>query len=86
MDEVAAGCVCSDNACVLYIEKKDTVSWNTHNYCLEYCTDYRKVVSVNRSWLEAHFRIYKLFMKGKFDFYSLWPFNKKVDFLVSNTC
>ena len=26
MDEVAAGCVCSDNACVLYIErKKDTV-------------------------------------------------------------
>ena len=45
MDEVAAGCVCSDNACVLYIENKDTVSWNTHNHCLEHCTDKRKVTS-----------------------------------------
>ena len=35
MDEVATGCVCSDNACVLYIEEKQCpeiptiIVWNT---------------------------------------------------------
>ena len=39
--------------------------------------EYRKVASINMSWLEAHFMFYKLFLKGKFDVYLLQPFKKK---------
>ena len=47
-------------------------------YILE--SRYRKVVSIKVSWLEAGFRFYQLFMKGKFDVYLLWPFKKKLVF------
>ena len=39
-------------------------------------TDYSKVAIINTSWLEAHFRVYRLFMKEKFDVYL--PFKKKL--------
>ena len=42
-----------------------------------YPTIYRKVASSRLSWLVAHFRIFRLFMKGKFHAYVLWPFGKK---------
>ena len=38
---------------------------------------YRKVTSTNTSQLEAHFRFYRLFMKGKFDVYFHRTFKKK---------
>ena len=41
---------------------------------------YRKVASINASWLEARFRFYRLFMKEKFDVYLLWPLKKKLIF------
>ena len=40
--------------------------------------DYRKVASSRLSWLVAHSRIFRLFMKGKFDACVLWPFIKRV--------
>ena len=46
---------------------------------------YRKVASTSPSCLEAHAGFFRLFMKGKFDVYILWPFGKKVDFLIINT-
>ena len=45
------------------------------------CTEkrtYRKVVSSRLSRLVAHSRIFRLFMKGKFDAYVLWPLTKRV--------
>ena len=39
---------------------------------------YRKVESRSTSWLVAHSRIFRLFMKGKFDAYLLWPLDKRV--------
>ena len=39
---------------------------------------YRKVVSSNTSRLEAHAGIYSLLMKGIFEAYVLWPFDKKL--------
>ena len=39
---------------------------------------YRKVVSSWLSWLVAHPSIFKLFMKGKFDAYLLWPLAQRV--------
>ena len=39
---------------------------------------YRKVVSSRLSWLVAHLRIFKPYMKGKFDAYVLWPLVKRV--------
>ena len=39
---------------------------------------YGKVASVNMSKSEAHFRFYRLLMKGKFDVYLLLPFKKKM--------
>ena len=41
---------------------------------------YCKVVS----HLEAHAGFFRLLMKGIFDPYVLWPFDKKVDFLIIN--
>ena len=38
---------------------------------------YRKVASRSTSWLVAHPRIIRLFLKGKFDSYVLWPLTKK---------
>ena len=35
------------------------------------------VASSELSWLVAHFRIFRLFMKGKFDDYVLWPFAQR---------
>ena len=46
--------------------------------------EYRKVTSSNTSRLEAHAGFFRLLMKGTFDSYVLWPFDKKVDFLISN--
>ena len=39
---------------------------------------YRKVASRSTSWLVALPRIFRLFMKGKYDAYVLWPLDKKV--------
>ena len=39
---------------------------------------YRKVASSILSWLVAHSRIFRLFMKGKFDAYLLWSLAKTV--------
>ena len=39
---------------------------------------YCKVASSSLSRLVAHFWIFRLFMKGKFDAYVLWPFAKRV--------
>ena len=39
-------------------------------------TSYRKVASSRLSWLVAHFHIFRLFMKGKFDAYV--PLAKRV--------
>ena len=46
--------------------------WKNSNI-LEYC----KVTSSSKFRLVAHPRIFRLFMKGKFDAYVLWPFAKK---------
>ena len=37
---------------------------------------YRKVASSRLSWLVAHLRLFRLFMKRKFDAYLLWPLVK----------
>ena len=39
---------------------------------------YRKVTSPRLSWLVEHSRIFRLFMKGKFDAYDLWPKEFKI--------
>ena len=39
---------------------------------------YRKVMSSRLSWLVAHLRIIRLFMKGKFDAYVLWSLAQRV--------
>jgi hypothetical protein len=39
---------------------------------------YRKVASRSTSWLVAHPRIFRLFMKEKFDAYVLQPFNERM--------
>ena len=48
--------------------------------------EYRKFASSNTSRLEAHAGFFRLLMKGIFGPYVLWPFDKKVDFLISNAC
>jgi hypothetical protein len=40
--------------------------------------EYRKVTSSNMSRLEAHAGFFRLLMKGNFDPYLLWPFDKKL--------
>ena len=39
---------------------------------------YRKIASSNTSHLEAHASFFRLLMKGIFDPYVLWPFDKKL--------
>ena len=39
----------------------------------QFLLNYRKVASSRLSWLVAHFRIFRLFMKWEFDGYVLWP-------------
>ena len=39
---------------------------------------YYKVASSRLSWLVAHLRIFRLFMKGKFDANVLWPLAQRV--------
>ena len=39
---------------------------------------YRKVLISRLPWLVAHQRIFRLFMKGNFDAYVLWPLDKMV--------
>ena len=41
-------------------------------------SNYRKVTSFNTSCLEAHAGFLRLLMKGIFDPYVLWPFDKKL--------
>ena len=43
---------------------------------------YCKVASSRLSWLVAHSRIFRLFMKGKFDAYVLWPLAKSVQYWI----
>ena len=38
-----------------------------------YTLTYHKVASRSTSWLVAHPSIFRMFMKGKFDAYVLWP-------------
>jgi hypothetical protein len=45
---------------------------------------YRKVASRSMSWLEACPRIFRLYMKGKFDPYVLWPLTKRVQNWIVN--
>ena len=40
--------------------------------------DHRKVPSFNASHLEAHAGFFRLLMKGIFDLYVVWPFDKKL--------
>ena len=40
--------------------------------------EYRKVASSNTSRLEAHDGFFRLLMKGIFNPYVLWPFDKKL--------
>ena len=47
-------------------------------FCLLCFSTYRKVASSRLSRLVAHLRIFRLFMKGKFDAYVLWPLAKRV--------
>ena len=42
--------------------------------------NYRKVASSNMSRLEEHAAIYRLLIKGIFDAYVLWLFDKKLIF------
>ena len=46
-------------------------------HCFNRQTSDRKVASSRLSQLVAHLRIFRLFMKGKFDAYVLWPLAKK---------
>ena len=55
-------------------EKYATI-WNSLND-----NKYRKFASSNTSRLEAHEGFFRLFMKGIFDLYVLWPFDKKLIF------
>ena len=41
---------------------------------------YRKVASSNTSCLEAHAGFFRLLMKGIFNPYVLWPFDRKLIF------
>ena len=41
---------------------------------------YRKIASSNTSRLEAHVGFFRLFMKGIFCPYVIWPFDKKLIF------
>ena len=41
---------------------------------------YRKVASSSPSRIEAHAGLFRLLMKGIFDPYVLWPFDKKLIF------
>ena len=45
---------------------------------------YCKVASSRLSRLVAHFHIFRLFMKGNFDAYVLWPLNKMVQNWIVN--
>ena len=45
-------------------------------------TVYHKVTSSNTSCLEAHAGLFRLLMKGIFGPYALWPFDKKLIFLL----
>ena len=45
---------------------------------------YHKVASSNTSCLEAHAGIYTLLMKGIFDAYVMWPFDKKIRIRITN--
>ena len=51
-----------------------------HYFLKDQQIEYRKVVSSNTSRLEAHVCIYRLLMKGIFDAYVMWPFDKKFIF------
>ena len=49
----------------------------------EFKCNYRKVARSKLSWLITHSRIFKLFMKGKFDTYVLQPLEKRGSKLYS---
>ena len=40
---------------------------------------YRKVAHSNKSHLEAHAGFFRLLIRGIFDPYVLWPFDKKLE-------
>ena len=47
-----------------------------HSYSNNTKYVYRRVMTTSLLCLEAHAGFFRLFMKGKFDVYSLWPFGK----------
>ena len=57
-------------------EYQDQIHKLQSKSCIGY--KYRKVASSNMSRLEAHAGFFRLLMKGIFDPYVLWPFDKKL--------
>ena len=56
-----------------YQERKDAYQFNSY-----FSFEYRKVTSSNTSCLEAYAGFFRLLMKGIFDPYVLWFFDKKL--------
>ena len=67
--------------------EKGTFLWLLNNLSNQNETEsiYHIVANSDTSRLEAHAGIYRLLMKGIFDAYVLLPFEKKIDFYISNT-
>ena len=69
--------------------KRDWILCLESKICLKRCNKgsecenkYRKVAISRLSRLVAHSRIFRLFMKGKFDAYVLWPLTKSFQNLI----
>ena len=61
--------------------KMNTWPWLTYRYCI--------VASISLSCFEAHEGLFRLLIRGIFNLYVLWPFDKKLIFLLVthvNTC
>ena len=59
----------------MYVVKKLFLGWFR---IFQQQIAYHKVSSSNMSRLEAHADFFRLLMKGIFDPYVLWPFDKKL--------
>ena len=73
---------------MLYV--RSVLLWGRNHYEIDgyilHFYEYRKVASSNTSRLEPHAGYFRFLMKGIFDPYVLWPFDKKVDLLITNAC
>ena len=66
---------------LLRFQKKfNSIMWYSFHYDRKKIenNEYRKVASSRLSRLVAHFRIFRLLVKGKFDAYVLWTLAKRV--------